>query len=136
MASVHRTLRTALAGTLFWLRQTGEGPIFLRVHYYETHSPYRRTSHFRTQLAHLDHAVVAEYFAGVRVPRVKHGSRGAEVREQAAVTGKRATERRLQAERSASLEHDRLVAGLLRNPGDRQKPGVDPGDRLDELAIA
>jgi len=49
-----------------WLRQAGEGPIFLWVHYYETHSPYRRTSHFRAQLARLARSTGTPYRGPLR----------------------------------------------------------------------
>jgi arylsulfatase A-like enzyme len=109
-----------------WLRQGGEGPIFLWVHYYETHSPYKRTAHFRAQLARLAQSTGTPYRGPLRRGAsaelfVSYGSEALPATEE--------NRRLLGALYDGEvIETDRLVGELL--------DALDKEGRLDHAVVA
>jgi arylsulfatase A-like enzyme len=108
-----------------WLRQVGEGPIFLWVHYYETHSPYKRTAHFQAQLARLAQSTGTPYRGPLRrgASTELFGSYGSE-----ALPATEENRRLLGALYDGEvIETDRLVGALLE--------ALEEEDRLDHAVV-
>jgi arylsulfatase A-like enzyme len=108
-----------------WLRQGGEGPFFLWVHYYETHSPYKPTAHFRAQLARLAQSTKTPYRGPLRrgAPTALFASYGSE--ELPATEENR---RLLGALYDGEVvETDRLVGALLE--------ALEQGEHLDHAVV-
>jgi arylsulfatase A-like enzyme len=108
-----------------WLRQAGEGSIFLWVHYYETHSPYKRTAHFRAQLARLAQSTGTPYRGPLRrgASTELFGSYGSE--ELPATEENRRVLGALYD--GEVIETDRLVGALLE--------ALEEEDRLDHAVV-
>jgi arylsulfatase A-like enzyme len=109
-----------------WLRQGGEGPIFLWVHYYEPHSPYKRSAHFREQLARLARGTGRPYRGPLRrgASTELFGSYGSE-----ALPATEENRRLLGALYDGEvIETDRLVGALLE--------ALEEEGRLDHAVVA